>query len=150
MIQFLTLQVLKFFDFFHKKIIFFFEKNKILTLKLYLKIAHKGETIELYIKHFKIKKLYSFEPSYLSFNYLKRKINEFKIKNCKTKIVIENIALGKEIKQIKIKHMNESSSSTIKEINIDSKYFKKKQKLLFNFEIKNFFNELNYLPVNFR
>ena len=62
---------------------------------------------------------------YLSFNYLKRKINEPKIKRCKTQIFIENIALGKEIKHIKIKHMNESSSSTIKDINIDSKYFKK-------------------------
>ena len=49
----------------------------------------------------------------------------------------------KEIKQIKIKHMNESSSSTIKEINIDSKYFKKKQKLLFNLGDKKFFNELD-------
>lgn len=145
MIQFLSLQVLKFFDSFHKKKLFsFLKKKKFDDFDTVFDVgAHKGETIELYIKHFKIKKLYSFEPSYLSFNYLKRKINEFKIKNCKTKIVIENIALGKEIKQIKIKHMNESSSSTIKEIDIDSKYFKKKQKLLFNLGDKKFFNELD-------
>ena len=39
--------------------------------------------------------------------------------------------------------MNESSSSTIKEINTNSKYFKKKKKLLFNFKNKNFFNEIS-------
>ena len=145
MIQFLSLQVLKFFDSFHKKKLFsFLKKKKFDDFDTVFDVgAHKGETIELYIKHFEIKKLYSFEPSYLSFNYLKRKINEPKIKRCKTQIFIENIALGKEKKHIKIKHMNESSSSTIKEINIDSKYFKKKQKLLFNLGDKNFFNELD-------
>ena len=34
--------------------------------------AHKGETIDLYLKHFNIEKLYSFEPNYFSFNYLKK------------------------------------------------------------------------------
>ena len=38
--------------------------------------------------------------------------------------------------------MNESSSSTIKELNIDSSYFKKKKKLLFNLEKVNLYNEI--------
>ena len=36
-----------------------------------------------------------------------------------------------------MKHINESSSSTIKEININSNYFKKKKNYI-NFEKKNF------------
>ena len=38
--------------------------------------------------------------------------------------------------------MNESSSSTIKELNIHSSYFKKKKKLLFNLEKENLYNEI--------
>ena len=38
--------------------------------------------------------------------------------------------------------MNESSSSTIKDLNINSNYFKKKKKLLFNKKKQNFFNEI--------
>ena len=64
------------------------------------------------------------------------------IKKNSSKIIIENIALGKENKEIKIKHMNESSSSTIKDLNINSNYFKKKKKLLFNKKKQNFFNEI--------
>ncbi|MDA9744272.1 FkbM family methyltransferase [Candidatus Pelagibacter sp.] len=105
--------------------------------------AHKGETIDLYLKHFNIEKLYSFEPNYFTFNYLKKKIDKIKnIKN-KTEITIENIALGKENKQIMMKHLDESSSSTIKEINTDSNYFKRKKKLLLNLKNKNFFSEIS-------
>ena len=38
--------------------------------------------------------------------------------------------------------MNESSSSTLKDLNINSNYFKKKKKLLFNKKKQNFFNEI--------
>ena len=68
------------------------------------------------------------KPSHLSFELFKKK-KLIKLKKKKTtEIIIENIALGKENKEIKIKHMNESSSSTIKEININSKYFKKRKR----------------------
>ena len=53
--------------------------------------------------------------------------NRILIKKNSSKIIIENIALGKENKEIKIKHMNESSSSTIKDLNINSNYFKKRR-----------------------
>ena len=145
MIQFLTLQILNFFDFFHKKrMLNFLKKMKLNDFNVVFDVgAHKGETIDLYLKHFNIEKLYSFEPNYFSFNYLKKKIDKIKnIKN-KTEITIENIALGKENKQIMMKHLDESSSSTIKEINTDSNYFKRKKKLLLNLKNKNFFSEIS-------
>jgi len=42
------------------------------------------------------------------------------------KIFLENIALGSKHKKIFMKHISESSSSTIRELNTESKYFKKK------------------------
>ncbi len=143
MIKFLTLQILNIFDFFHKKkILTFLKQKKFHTFEIVFDVgAHRGETIEFYIKYFNIKKLYSFEPSYLSFDILKKKIDKFKNKNINTNIVIENIAFGKNNRKIKMKHMGESSSSTIKDLNTNSKYFKKKQKLLLNFK-KNIFKEI--------
>ena len=144
MIKLFTLSVLNFFDFFHKKkLLAFLKKNKFDNFKIVFDVgAHKGETIELFLKHFKIEKLYSFEASYISFKNLKKRINRILIKKNRSNVIIENIALGKENKEIKIKHMNESSSSTIKEFNTSSDYFKKKRKLLFNFKKHNFFKEI--------
>ena len=53
-----------------------------------------------------------------------------KFKN--TEIIIENIALGSVEKKVTLKQMNDSSSSTIREINNRSKYYAKKKKFLFN------------------
>ncbi len=144
MIKFLSLQILKIFDFFHKKkILNFLKKNKLDNFKIVFDVgAHKGETIELYLKHFNIQKIYSFEASYLSYNFLKNKIKNIDIKKNNTEIIVENFALGLENKQVKIKHMNESSSSTINEINTESKYFKKKNMLLFNSKKNNFYKEI--------
>ena len=48
-----------------------------------------------------------------------------------SKIFLENIALGNETnKKKKINHFAESSSSTLKEIDIEANYFKKKLKIL--------------------
>ena len=35
--------------------------------------AHRGETIDIFLKHFKINKLIYFEPSPLNFSVLKKK-----------------------------------------------------------------------------
>ena len=150
MIQTLALKFLSIFDFFHKKkMMSFLRKNKLFNFKIVFDVgAHKGETIELYLNHFNIEKIYSFEPSYFSFNYLKAKIDRIKNRKVKTEIIIENIALGAENKDIKIKHMNESSSSTIKELNKDSKYYKKKRKFLFNLKNKDLFNEISAKQKN--
>ena len=62
-----------------------------------------------------------------------------KFKN--TDIQINNITLGAENKTGSLKQINESSSSTLNEININSNYFKKKKQLLFNRKNKDFYKE---------
>ncbi len=150
MIQFLALKFLGVFDLFHKrKMVFFLKKNKFINFKIVFDVgAHKGETIEFCLDHFNIEKIYSFEPSHFSFKNLKKKVDKIKNKKIKTEIILENIALGAENKNIKIKHMNESSSSTIKELNTESKYYKKKKKLLFNLKNQNLFSEISVQQKN--
>ena len=150
MIQFLALKFLGVFDLFHKrKMVFFLKKNKFINFKIVFDVgAHKGETIEFCLDHFNIEKIYSFEPSHFSFKNLKKRVDKIKNKKIKTEIILENIALGAENKNIKIKHMNESSSSTIKELNTESKYYKKKKKLLFNLKNQNLFSEISVQQKN--
>ena len=82
-----------------------------------------------------VKKIISFEPSPINFLKLKN-IREYYLKKFnKTEIVIENIGLGNENKEINFKQFEESSSSTMKEINEESSYFKRK------FNLLNFFNK---------
>tara|TARA_Y100000591_G_scaffold325179_1_gene345731 strand:+ start:879 stop:1607 length:729 start_codon:yes stop_codon:yes gene_type:complete len=144
MIKYFTLIVLKFFDFLHqKKIINFLKKKGNQKFEYLFDVgAHKGETINLFIKNFKVEKIYSFEPSLKSFNELKTNVKKLLIKNKYTKIFLENSALGNEEGEIRLKQMQESSSSTINEINTNSKYFKRKSLLLYKNENKNFYSEI--------
>ena len=114
--------LLYFIDFFHKKkIISFFKKNlsdKFLTI---IDVgAHEGETVLLFLKHFNIEKIISYEASMINYAKL-NKINN-------SKIIINNIALGNEEKELEFFQTSESSSSTFCKINYNSKYFKKKKK----------------------
>lgn len=138
-------------DYFHKKKIIKFLKNKgILNIDILVDVgAHKGESISFFLRNFNIRNIYSFEPIPHTFNKLKSKLKYFsKIKkNCDIKL--ENSALGKSKKKIFIKKMIESSSSTIKEINTKSKYFNRKKKLLYSGK-KNFFEmiEINQIKLS--
>ena len=78
----------------------------------------------------KVKKIISFEASPINFEFLKKKQKIYAKKFSDTEIIIENIALGFENKMMEFKHFNESSSSTIKNINEESRYFKRKFNLL--------------------
>ena len=132
MIQKIILWVLSLFDYsYQKKWIKFLKKNKYNNFKLLIDVgAHKGESIKLFSKNFVIKKIISFEASPINFKYLKKKIEENKLKYNNTEIVLENIALGAENKIIEFNQFNESSSSTIKDINKESKYYKRKFRLI--------------------
>jgi len=132
MIQKIILWVLSLFDhFYQKKWIKFLKKNKYDNFKLLIDIgAHKGESIKLFSKNFIIKKIISFEASPINFKYLKKKIEENKQGYNNTEIVLENTALGAEDKIIEFNQFNESSSSTIKEIDKESKYYKRKFRLI--------------------
>ena len=132
MIQKIILWVLSLFDhFYQKKWIKFLKKNKYDNFKLLIDIgAHKGESIELFSKNFIIKKIISFEASPINFKYLKEKIEKNKQGYNNTEIVLENIALGAEDKITEFKQFEESSSSTIKEVDEESKYYKRKFRLI--------------------
>ena len=132
MIQKIILWGLSLFDYsYQKKWIKFLKENKYNNFKLLIDIgAHKGESIKLFSKNFIIKKIISFEASPINFEYLKKKIKNNKIGYNNTEIVLENTALGAEDKIIEFNQFNESSSSTIKEIDKESKYYKRKFRLI--------------------
>ena len=87
------LLILSFFDFFNKKkILNFFVKN-IPQINVFVDVgAHKGETVDLFYKKFKVKDFYCFEASPINFEYLKKKITKLKKKN----IYFFNQAVGEK------------------------------------------------------
>ena len=97
----LILDILLFFiDFSHKnKIIKFFKyrfRDRALTV---IDVgAHIGETISLFSKNFKLKKVYAFEPSPYNFKNLKKKYKDAKLN---FDLELENFALGNSEEKIK-------------------------------------------------
>ena len=143
--HFISLYILKLFDYFYQRKIFnFLKKKKLKNINIFLDVgAHEGESIEIFVKNFTINKIYSFEPSPINFLKLNNKVNLFS-KNFKDlEIYIENVGLGKEKKRIDLKQLNESSSSTINEINKNSKYFKKKFFFLNKLNTKDFYKNID-------
>ena len=132
MIQKIVLFALSIFDYFYqKKLINFLKKNNFIKFNLLLDIgAHQGESIELFSRNFMIKKIISFEASPINFELLRDRIRTDNLKHSNTEIVVENIALGAENKTTEFKQFNESSSSTIKKIDEDSTYYKRKFRLI--------------------
>ena len=85
--------------------------------------AHKGEFTNLLLKNFSVNAMELFEPNYKNFEYLK---NNIKQKN----INLNNYALGEKEEEKKFKLMKESASSTLSEINKNTKYFRRKNFIL--------------------
>tara|TARA_Y100000992_G_C21152331_1_gene436855 strand:- start:37 stop:744 length:708 start_codon:yes stop_codon:yes gene_type:complete len=118
--------ILSFFDYFQQKKIFNFLKNKVKKNSILVDVgAHHGETIKNFCKYLIPKEIHSFEASSQNFNSLKKKLNILQ-----SNIHLNNFGLSDENKDIKINQSIESSSSTLSNINKDSKYFKKKIKIL--------------------
>ncbi len=143
MIQFFTIKILKFFDYFHqKKIINFLLKRNINKFDVVFDIgAHEGETVNLLLNNFVINEIYSFEPSPDTFLILKKKTELIKKKK-NTKLFLENFAIGSTNKSVYLKQLKETSSSTINDINENSTYFRKKSFFLKKFDKDKFFNEV--------
>ena len=101
MIKKLILILISLFDFFYQKKIFSFLKNKKLNnFNLVLDVgAHQGETINIFLKNFKIKKIISFEASPKNFLKLKKNLKKLSKKFQNSEIIIENIALSNEKKK---------------------------------------------------
>ena len=118
-----------------KKIINFFKKklnNK--PIRVIDVGAHKGETINLFSKNLNLKSIVCYEASQKNYTYLK----SFK-KKSNYEIAIHNLALGSIEKEMDFFQTSESSSSTFCKIDFNSKYFKRKKKIL------DFFNRENYV-----
>ncbi len=130
MINELYLKILNFIFFLidHKnkiQIINYFKRNTSGNLTLIDVGAHKGETIKYFTKFLNIGNIYAFEPNKIIYQKLLNNISKLeKDVNC------FNFALGdkNEIKALNIP--NESSSSTINNLNKSSKYYKKKNKII--------------------
>ena len=132
MINFLVKNILIFFVYFHKKKII--NNLKKITSDGYLKVildvgAHEGESIELFLKNFKVDHIFSFEPSEFTYKKLLTNSEKLKKKFINTSIHLENFAVGNIDRNIELNYLNETSSSTLRELNINSKYFKKKENL---------------------
>ncbi len=135
MINEIYLKILNFIFFLvdHKnkiQIINYFKKNTSGNLTLIDVGAHKGETIKYFSKFLNIGNIYAFEPNKIIYQKLLNNVGKLKKDiNC------FNFALGDkdEIKALNI--LNESSSSTINNLNKSSKYYKKKNKII------NFFSD---------
>ena len=54
---------------------------------------------------------------------------KMKKKFSKTNIYLENFAVGDKNEDVQLNCLNETSSSTLRDLNTDSNYFKKKRKV---------------------
>ncbi len=123
----LIIVILNFFDYFQqKKIIELIKKKFVRPLVIFDIGAHHGETIKLFDKKLKIKKIYSFEPSPKNFEILDKNISSYD----KSKVEIFNFGFGEKNSENFINQTLESSSSTINKFNEKSNYLKKKLKIL--------------------
>ena len=108
-----------------KKIISFLkEKFKNENLNIIDIGSHKGETINLFSKNFNIQKIFAFEPNIKLFNFLNKKNYDDK------KIKLFNCGVGMSEDNLDLNIMMDSSSSTFNTINLESKYYKKKNKII--------------------
>lgn len=120
-------KILLFFDYFQQKKIYKFLKKKIQNNCILIDVgAHHGETIKNFKKYFNISEIHSFEASSINFRVLNNNYKNL----TEQKIFLNNFGLSDEKKIHKIKQLLESSSTTISRINENSKYLKKKMKIL--------------------
>ena len=126
-----------------KIILFFFEKLDKKKVNIFDIGAHKGETIDLFKSKLNINKIYSFEPNKKLFQKLK---NNKKYKS--EQIEVYNFAIGKFSEKKELNIFKDTSSSTINSIDENTKYFKRKKKLMtFLSGSENFVKEKQIIDV---
>ncbi len=118
---------LNFLDFFQQKKILKLINNKFTKPIVVFDIgAHHGETIKLFTKKLKIEKIFSFEASPKNYQILEKKVLNYN----SNKVKIFNYGMGEKISDGFINQTLESSSSTINDLNMKSKYLNRKLKIL--------------------
>ena len=138
--------LLSFFDQFNKsKVIDFFQKSVKGEIDNFIDVgAHYGETINLFNKNFIIKNFFAFECSPLNFEALEKKVQ--KIDNLSVKIF--NYALGEKKKTMLFNQSIESSSSSLINLNENSKYLIRKKNVLTFFNPKSYSSKKIEVEVN--
>ena len=140
----LVRNLINIFDIFQQRKIIKFIKTKFVEKKeieVFDVGAHFGETIKLFNKNFKIKKIHCFEASPINFDILEKNIKKVNLMNiCR----LNNFGVGHKNYDSFINQTEESSSSTINDFNFDSKYFQKKLKIL---NVKNVDNFYQKIPI---
>ena len=107
------------------KVINFFKKKIIhYNLNIIDIGSHRGETIELFLRNFKVNKIIAFEPNIKLFNllYLKYKSNIL--------IEIFNFGVGYSEKISTLNITKDTTSSTFNELNKKSNYYLRKKRIL--------------------
>ena len=115
--------------------------------------SHKGDYISSLNKKFSIENIYCFEPNPDIFEILKKKFNKPYIK-------LFNYGISKKRGNVSFNKNIESSSSSINDLNSNSKYYKKKFFLLnlfkaqevttkINIKVERLDNILNYHKIEF-
>ena len=130
------------FDIFQQqKIINFFKKKISIKKKIeFFDVgAHFGETVKLFYKNFKIKKIHCFEASPINFDILKKNIKSNGLNNI---CDLNNFGVGHENFDSYINQTEESSSSTINDFNLNSAYLKRKLKILNIKKKDNFYKKI--------
>ena len=136
----IIVNILNFFDYFQqKKIIKFFKKNIKNEIILFDIGSHFGETVKLFNSNFRLKEFHCFEASPLNFKILSQNIDKY---NFKIIYKLNNFGIGSNNENNFINQTKESSSSTINELNLNSKYFKKKLKILNVKKTENFYEKI--------
>ena len=144
MIKYISLKILKYFDFYYQiKLFKFLKKNNFKDFETFFDVgAHEGESIILFSKNFNIKRIFSFEPSPINFKKLIQNTKTIQSKFQNLEINLENYALGTEKQELLMNQLSETSSSTINNIDQNSKYFKKKNVFLNLIKNNNFMNQI--------
>jgi len=129
----------KIIDFFYQKKKYAFLKKKILKdINIFIDVgAHHGDTINEFLEIFTIKKIYAFEPSKENFTKLKIKVAEIE-KSKSVKIEISPFGLGEKNYILPLNEIVDGVSNTFNNLNVNSKYFRKKKFITTLFGIKKF------------
>ena len=136
----LVVIILNFLDYFQqKKIISFFKKNLRNEIILFDIGSHYGETVRLFFNNLKIKEFHCFEASPLNYKILLKNIKKF---NFQIYYELNNLGVGSSNEDTFINQTEESSSSTINNLNLNSKYLKKKLKILNIKKINKFYKKI--------
>ena len=129
-------------DFFYQKKKYSFLKKRIpKNIDTLIDVgAHHGDTISEFLKIFKIKKIYAFEPSKRNFKKLKKKTEKIKKQNS-VKIKIYPYGLGEKHDVKQLTEIADGVSNTFNNLNMNSKYLKKKKFITTFFGMKKFIKD---------